>query len=504
MASWMDEPPLEETMKKQAALSSKSWMDEPPSSETLEKQKSLSMPELKPDSGLLSSGARALTGATVGVAEAMNPASLPRFAETVTRMPFQDVNKDQSLFGRLGERYKKADEASVIPEFNISQLAAGTRAAARAPFSDKNLSDVYKEEMANQKNFESDFLPPYSKAIGQGVAGAVSLGTGIKDLAAMTSLGKATRGAANTQAYNSLRPIGTAAQKMSKEGRIQPIGEQLLKEGIVTAGATYKNILERTQSKLKDYGEKIGYFAKAADEAAARDSSIRQIPFDDLANNIRSKVIAPLLEDPSSMSAGEDVAKWVSNLEKVHGGQDISYQKAQTMKGMLDKVKAKFKSGGDTISKDAYQEVYGIINEQMENGIGAAISKAAPTIQNDFKETKTAFRNLKDAERLIEKTVSKTANENNRFSLTDMIAGGVGATIGAPLGPLGAGAGGIAAGVANNLAKTRGSQAAASFLNAVGTKTDMSSIKRAMQAVGATNETKSLMDTILGGKKEAK
>lgn len=452
----------------------------------------------------LGKAGRYITGLTVGTAETMNPAAIPHFAETLARMPFQDVNKDQSFMGRMAERYTKAEKDTIIPKLDVSQLAAGARTAARAPFnvmSDKSISDIYGEEANAQKKFESEFLPAGSKEVGQAVSGLANLGMAVKDISAATRLGAATRAAANEKAYNALRPLGQAAQRLSREGRIQPIGEQLLKDKIVTAGASYKNILDSTKAKLKDYGEKIGYFAKAADEAVARDSSVRAIPFDDLAGDIRNKVIKPLLEDPSTMNAGEDVAKWVGNLEKVHGGQDISFSKAQQMKKTLDQVKAKFKSGGDTISKDAYQEVYGIINDKMENGIGAAISKAAPQIQNDFKETKTAFRNLKDAEQMIEKTVSKIGNENNRFSLTDMIAGGVGATVGAPLGPMGSGGGAIAAGIANRLAKTRGSQVSAAFLNALGKENDTASVLKAAEAVGATNEAKSLMDAILGGKK---
>lgn len=414
-------------------------------------------------------------GVAVGAGEALNPLGIPRGIETIGRAIFTES-------GSPGERLKKASESAVLPELRIGEtVAPAIRAGARGlidlvTLNSPEFAKKFEEEKASQKDFEKNIGETSIKA-GELGAGIISLGalgkSGLKALGAGKKLGSI----AKSSAYQSLKPLGKAADRIVDQGRSQAIGEQLLKDDIVTWGASYKDILTRTTSKLKEYGEQIDFFAKTADKAASADSSIRGIKVPDLIDDINKNVVRPLSSDPSTTNIAKQVSDWAVNLKDITKNQDLTFTRGQELKKSLDAVKAQFGRGGDTLAKEAFQKVYRILNKKIEDGIDVALKKAAPSMTNNFKEVKEAYRNLADAKSFVSKAVARS--EKNRFlSLTDYGAGAsaaIAGTVGG--GPAGASLA-IPALIGNKLLRTRGLQVGAGASRGLGNIIESSNLNK--------------------------
>lgn len=112
----------------------------------------------------------AATGFSMGVAEAVNPLSLPHAAEQIYRAFGEEADPNKGFFERIAERMQKAEEKTVTPRLDLTQLAAGARTGAMAlgdlalgnPDTLMNLGKTYEGEMQSQKAFqESGNLPAY-------------------------------------------------------------------------------------------------------------------------------------------------------------------------------------------------------------------------------------------------------------------------------------------------------------------------------------------------------
>lgn len=386
-----------------------------------------------------------LVGVAAGAGESFNPLNIPHGLETLARKITPGVSNE-----------------AVIPELRIGEtvapaLRAGVRGLIDAiQLNSPEFSKKFQEEKANQAAFEKTVG---KTAINAGELGASIIALGSLGTSALKALkaGKALKNIANTSAYQSLKPLGKAADRVVDQGRAQAIGEQLLKDNIVTPNASYKNILSRVTSKLSDYGEQIGFYAKSADKAVASDSSIRGINVPDLIDDINKGVVRPLSADPSTTNIAKQVSDWAVDLKNITKNEDLGFQQAQKLKKSLDAMKAKFGRGGDSLAKEAFQDVYRILNNKIEQGIESALSKAAPQLTNNFKEVKNAYRNLADAKAFISKTVAR-ADKNRFLSLTDYGSGMAAAITGGVVGgPLGASAA-IPAAIANKLLRTKGLQ----------------------------------------------
>lgn len=437
-------------------------------------------------------------GFAVGVGEAANSAfglGVPHAVESLGRAVFTESG------GPL-ERLQKGSENASIPQNRISDVAPMVRSLARKGAQEvkdvfggpdaQPINEIYDEEVASQKSFNKDFTGQTSQDIGELTANSALMVKGLIDIAKAVPGGvKAVKQFSKQKAFDSLKPLGKRADKIIDSGRATEIGDQLLRDKIVTAGASYKTILKRVNSKLNEYGEKIGHFAKIADDAVSRDGSLRGVPVDDVANEIRKQIVGPLSKDPSTLNVAKDVDGWVTNLEALQNGDDLSFQQIQAIKKNLDGMKAKFKSSSDSLAHGAFQKVYGILSGKQEAGIESALKVYDPKLVNEFVPSKKAFHNLKDAQFLIANTVSRQS-KNRGLSLTDNIWGA--STAAAGMAALGGPAGlatGIPFAIGNNLLRTKGNQTAAGLLNSLARVVEESSktgpATKVIEGIGTSN-----------------
>lgn len=412
-------------------------------------------------------GSKFAEGAVTGYADMMNPLQVPHFAETLAKMPFQNPKEGES----------RLEAASKAPHFfqplDIKQLDTLGNTAVKGLYgaitgNKTSIGDIYDKEVANYDKAMANPDVSSGNTTGQVLAFGQNAAGFAKDV--FKAVPKLTKAAYN-KAFEALKPTGKYADKIISSGRAPEIGKEMIDNNILTAGATYKDMLSRTQQALSNIGEKIGYFAKTADKAVGADSSLRGVSVGKLTKDIESKIVGPLSEQNSS-TAAKNVQNWVEELKANTGGQDLSFERAQKIKTALGQEKAKFQSTNDSVLTDAYQDIYSVLNKHIEDGIDVALKKAAPEITNEFKSAKKSFQNLSDAERFLNRTVAAQA-KNRGPSLTDYGAGISGSSIlsgigmhanGVPGAILGAGMG-LGAGVLNKLARTRGNQVVAAGLN---------------------------------------
>lgn len=417
--------------------------------------------------------AMAIPGIAEGVAESLNPLTIPRSLEVLARAPFQKVEQAPATFAGMlqtaGQKLGAAEKKAVLPSGDVGQIAAVLRTAGRLPANlDRPIKDVFKEESAAQKEYEKS-IPSWAKPVGGFIGSAASILSAMAPLSKAAGLGPAAEKMASKAAVQSLKPSGKAGkQLLSNERRVAQLGKTLRDEKIVTAGASYKDIMKRVADRLDKYGEEIGHFSKVADDAVARDSSIRGVVVDDIMDRVNKSMIPQLVQEGRA-DVAKQVSDWVNgNLRGAAGeAKEIGFKQMQAIKTTLAKTKSKFNAVNDTNSSEAFQDLWNILNEAHESGIDDALKKAGSTDDiKQFLKAKETYRDLKDAEKYIGDTVGRIST--NRFiSPTDYIAGSTGAIGGAAAAGVPGAIAALPLAVGNRVLRTRGNQLAAGFFGSI-------------------------------------
>lgn len=402
-------------------------------------------------------------GGAYGVAETVNPLSVPHGLETMGRFILSKRLPEEGLMQKL----ERSSREAVIPEMSPSKIAAAGRAFLG---NDGTFQDRYQNELAVQKQAEDAVLDPTARSVGQlgtAIAGAVPLAKSALSIPAkIPVVAKKMADFAEDVSFNALKPIKSMAQAILETGRAKPIGRQLLNDKIVTSGASWQQIAGRIDDKLDDYGKVIGHFTKSADQAVSRDSSIRGIQVQDIRNKITNKLIPDLIE-----SGEEDVAKkilsWVDgNLKSAAPTGEIGFEQATNILGKVAK-RAKYNNLNPDPASDAFRDIYGILNEERINGIERALKQAGSLDDMDeFLKAKEGYRNLSQAQTIINKTVSGKVS-NRAVSPSDWASGFAGALLDssgstATKALMGVGSAGL-----NKLSRERGLQTAASVFDSI-------------------------------------
>ena len=412
-------------------------------------------------------------GFAVGIAEGMNPLAIPRTVETAVRSLREESDPQKGFFGRLAERFGKAEAKSVIPKMNVDQIAAGTRTGIDVVanlFSGnvptvKEIGKTFELEKKSQQNFNDMLVSPGAKTAGEVLTGVASLGSLAKDVASGVGLLKKTQGFANEAAVSALKPSKAAYKILSSEKRIQPLGAELNAEGVPGLGISWKSMASKVSEKLDEWGKKVGHFGESADKAVARDSSIRGVLVDGMASDVSNKLVPQLVADGKA-DVARAISDWVeTNLKAAGPGGEIGFTQAQRIKNTLQATKAKFGTANDTAMENGFQDLYRVLNDHIENGIETALKKAGSSEElSQFLEAKQKYGLYKKAGDILNNTVA-SKDANRLFSLSDHIVGtGTGAAEMVRSGPKGV-AIGLAGAIANKLLRERGNQALAGLLN---------------------------------------
>lgn len=296
---------------------------------------------------------------------------------------------------------------------------------------------------------------------------------------------------AEERAVEAISPTLRQVKKMENREAVNAIGRDLLDNKIVTAGANKREMLERVNQKVDQYGSEIGNnftsleegvndsLAKAERKMSSTEPSLAA---DGLEEGM--KVFENGLVQPSSIASRiraklepyKDNLAYRKNVKQIEKEIETlaSIDKPWTWK----EAAAQKKAYGDVVNnwgldqpvhKQFMQMVYKAIDEEMvEKGAQAIDSGLIEKTLVDgagFKQnlisTKKSYSNMKTAQEAL---VDSTAREskNNDFGLTDYVLGG-GISGGAFVagGPVGAAAAGLATMAGRKVTREYGNQISA-------------------------------------------
>lgn len=132
----------------------------------------------------------------------------------------------------------------------------------------------------------SEALPAFAKAAAKQVGGLLDLRSP-GEMATKAVIGRTNKGAVKL------------AGRL--KGGADGVGQTLLEEGVVTPLATKEAMLETAQLKAGEWGSRVGDAIQELDDVGLKPDTRA------IAQNIREKVIAPLVESPSTRAQGEAV-----------------------------------------------------------------------------------------------------------------------------------------------------------------------------------------------------
>lgn len=205
-------------------------------------------------SNALEAGKGAL-GFSMGVAEAVNPLSIPHFVEQTARSFGEDADPKKDLWGRISERMAKAGEKTVSPRLDIGELSAGIRTGADTIGSLamldfdalSRIGQTYDTELKSQRDFEQSGNMPLYKTTGELTAAVPGL----------IQLGKAgVKGVANAVDYVGKLKPGTVKEIITLKKLRDAIG------GISRQAITDANLADKAKTPLRQaqetYAEMLG------------------------------------------------------------------------------------------------------------------------------------------------------------------------------------------------------------------------------------------------------
>ena len=268
-------------------------------------------------------------------------------------------------------------------------------------------------------------------------------------------------------------------RKIAKRpGGVGAFGQQLLEDGVVSAGASLDDIAERAATKRSEYGKGIGDILGKlddfADEAAkVPGAATTELPFgmdlDTFANRVRTELIEPMKRTSTGAQDAALIEEELGRMLTHYGDKRfIPFKAANAEKSALDDV---IYRGNKALSDDprlkARQELRGILNSQIENDAEELVQKHMPNFKGEFKNLKKNYGTMTEASRISEDKLSRN-NANRILSPSDYGTGIGGAVAGAAtMGPAGM-ALGLVTGAINRIGRDRGPQMTAVGLNKLG------------------------------------
>jgi len=229
---------------------------------------------------------------------------------------------------------------------------------------------------------------------------------------------------AEEKAVEALNATLSQTERLSRSKDVKQLGRFLLDEGVVTPLASKKDIFQRLDDKTMEYGKQIGEKLQKFDEQIlASQNANLLIDSKEVANKIMSGV----KQKYGHLDAYQGV---IENLER-----QIAPMRASNATWTIGEANAQKAAWGDVIKtwgldktaeKKLAENIYRGINDEIENKIEIGFGKEA---LQEFKDLKTKYGYLEEAEKIAEKSMAREA-KNNDVGLTSYISGGVGGLIG--------------------------------------------------------------------------
>jgi len=236
------------------------------------------------------------------------------------------------------------------------------------------------------------------------------------------------------------RSLGFTKRFLNTEGKAANAAEAskiAMDEGIITPGATPEQMLDRVNALSERAGQEIGSILKTENRGAKRSLSSKTPP----------QAREAFLFDQKKAVSELDKLRPRSNAGKVLRGGDYDAQNAaiddaiETIQAHGDrplpwdeanKLKGNLRANWDTTKSKPVNEVkksiYGVFRDNIDKQLESAMVAGGRDVKN-FLQAKRVYKAAEDMKAALQNRLSSETG-NNLLSLTDLIAGGVGAGVG--------------------------------------------------------------------------
>jgi hypothetical protein len=281
---------------------------------------------------------------------------------------------------------------------------------------------------------------------------------------------------AREKAVQGLFAVPSKIKKLRAKGRIQQIGDDLLKpskyldDAAPIQAGSVASTAERIKKVIKNAGQHKGELIKQIDDLAkgltqrtpegtAILKAGKKVPVgvdpQKIANRIEKELADEIAGNPGLQKEYRQLLKMADSWRKHKN--IMSFVTADKYKIQIQrKYQAIFKQLSPSFGNKLKARSEGILNSEIDKRIQEVAKQAGvPQVAADFLESKRLLSNMYQAKELVESGLERIA-DNRAISLTDYLSGGaVGAGAAATLGPLGFAAGPAAA-VSNKILREHG------------------------------------------------
>jgi hypothetical protein len=207
----------------------------------------------------------------------------------------------------------------------------------------------------------------------------------------------------------------------------------LIEEGIVTPGATLKDVVARTNERAKIHRARISQIVQELDThmAAHPDEQARPPDGATIAHRIRTEVISELMEPADS----ELIQRLERDAAFIEAKGPMTYAKAQELKRSYDKW-VDFTIEQEPL-EESLKKVRQIVNSETDEKAEAMLAEIDPQKHGDFKDAKQRYSNLMRTKEVAEAAAVADNTQRNRDTsnrLAQFAAAGIAAGIGWLLG----------------------------------------------------------------------
>lgn len=275
-----------------------------------------------------------------------------------------------------------------------------------------------------------------------GVMGAVAKPLGV---AAKALQPESLKAFGAQKAFKSAGPILKDVRKAAERGRIEKVGEAMIRHNVVKPGATFEDIAEHSNQLKEEAGSAIGNLYKKADDEAraiaaspvAGLSPEKQLAFDAtelsptmIADGLDAKFAAELKGRPEGAKTLASIRGVLDDLKM--NGEKTDIATLQRFKEDLDD-QIKYNRGllEEPLRKQYLFHIRDEIKNKIQSRIDALDGVLGSSKLKDLKDANDAYGTWAEVSRISKDRVNRES-ANRMMSLTDTMAGvggGVGGAI---------------------------------------------------------------------------
>lgn len=332
-----------------------------------------------------------------------------------------------------------------------------------------------------------------------GVAGGVTQGVA-KGIKAVASAPQGLESAANAQAIKASGAMLKDFRALEGNDRTQALGSFALDKGIVQAGDTVQDVAQKAEAVRQDAGTRLDkIYGDAQTQIDKQGGSISGFNPTQDKSTILSQVKDSLGNAVGKKAALNQVSDYLDQLIEDHGDQILSPKTANDIEGEVSqKIKwARNPQNPEPTTESAFKELRSVISDKVDNQIQALGEQSGnPQIADQLAAANRDYGFSKQLGDMANDKINRILT-NNRWTLTDRIAGGAGGVAGGMVGGMygndwrseGAGTliGGLGGALANHLGGQYGNAALAAGLNAASRVAEMGPSQAAGIASRAIN-----------------